>query len=65
LVSERDSVDEIENIVREEKIDLLLMVAHEEGRVEHALCGGENDTVIRKMPCSILLVKQVPDSVEW
>jgi len=65
LVSDRDPVEEIERVVSEEKIDLLLMSAHEEGRIEHALFGGENDTIVRKMPCSILLVKNEPEPVEW
>lgn len=65
LVSDRDPVEEIERVVTEEKIDLLLMSAHEEGRIEHALFGGENDTIVRKMPCSILLVKNEPGPVEW
>jgi nucleotide-binding universal stress UspA family protein len=65
LVSDYDSVDGIERVIREEKIDLLLMSAHEEGRLEHALFGGESDAVIRKMPCSILLVKDEPEPVEW
>jgi nucleotide-binding universal stress UspA family protein len=45
-------------VVGEEKIDLILMSAHEEGRLEHVLFGGENDAIIRKMPCSIMLVKK-------
>jgi nucleotide-binding universal stress UspA family protein len=57
LVSERDSVANIMTVIREETIDLLLLSAHEEGRIEHALFGGENDALLRMMPCSILLVK--------
>lgn len=64
-ISDRDPVEEIERVVREEKIDLILMSAHQEGRIEHALFGGENDTIIRRMPCSILLVKNEPGPVEW
>jgi nucleotide-binding universal stress UspA family protein len=37
--------------------------AHEEGRIERFLVGGSNDAIIRKMPCSILLVKKEPDIV--
>ena len=59
LVSDRDPVEEILRVVSEEKIDLILMSAHEEGRLEHALFGGENDAILRKMPCSILLVKKM------
>jgi nucleotide-binding universal stress UspA family protein len=58
LISDRDPVEEIVRVVSEEKIDLILMSAHKEGRVEHALFGGENDAILRKMPCSIMLVKK-------
>ena len=65
LVSDQDPVKEIEKVVSEEKIDLIVMLAHEEGRIEHALFGREKDTIIRKMPCSILLVKQELEPVNW
>jgi nucleotide-binding universal stress UspA family protein len=65
LVSDRDPVEEIVKVVREEKIDLLVMLAHEEGRLEHALFGGEKDAIVRRMPCSILLVKKEPEPVNW
>jgi nucleotide-binding universal stress UspA family protein len=58
LISDRDPFEEIVRVVSEEKIDLILMSAHEEGRIEHALFGGENDAILRKMPCSIMLVKK-------
>lgn len=58
LVSDRDPVSEIVKVVKEEKVDLIVISAHEEGRIEHALFGGENDAILRKMPCSILLVKK-------
>jgi len=48
----------IRKVVEEERIDLLLMPAHEESRLEHLLFGRINDALIRKLPCSILLVKQ-------
>lgn len=63
LISEGDPLAEIVKVVKEDNIDLLIMIAHEEGRIEHALFGGENDAIIRRMPCSILLVKDEPDSV--
>jgi nucleotide-binding universal stress UspA family protein len=65
LTSDQDPLQEIVKVVTEEKIDLVVMLAHEEGRLEHALFGGENDTVIRNLPCSILLLKKEPESVEW
>ncbi|MCK8600783.1 universal stress protein [Desulfoferrobacter suflitae] len=49
-------VEEILNIVENEQIDLLIMLAHQEGRLEHFLFGRTNETIVRKMPCAILLV---------
>jgi nucleotide-binding universal stress UspA family protein len=51
-------VEEIQKVVEEEKIDLIVMLAHEEGRLEHFLFGRTNDAVLRKLPASILLVKK-------
>ncbi|MGK2908078.1 MAG: universal stress protein [Desulfuromonadales bacterium] len=65
LVSDLDPVDEITRVVNEEKIDLLLLSAREEGHIEHTFFGGENDAILRRMPCSILLVKNEPGPVEW
>ena len=64
LISDLDSIEEIVRVVGEEKIDLIIMHAHQEGLLEHALFGGENDAVIRRMPCSILLVKSEPVTVK-
>jgi nucleotide-binding universal stress UspA family protein len=44
--------------IDEEDIDLLILRSHEEGRLERMLVGGNNDEIIRAMPCSIFLVKQ-------
>ena len=57
LISDRDPLEEIVRLVKEEKIDLILISAHEEGRIEHEFFGGENDAILRKLPCSIMLVK--------
>jgi nucleotide-binding universal stress UspA family protein len=45
-------------VVAEENIDLLILRSHEEGRLERMLVGGNNDEIIRAMPCSVFLVKQ-------
>jgi len=45
-------------IIEEEDIDLLILRSHEEGRLERMLVGGNNDEIIRAMPCSIFLVKE-------
>ena len=43
--------------VEEEKIDLLVMAAYEENRLEHFLFGHCNEGIVRRLPCSTLLVK--------
>ena len=55
---------EILKFVEEKDIDLIVMLAHQEWRLEHFLFGRSNEELIRKMPCSILLVKQEPQAVE-
>ena len=57
LVKEAEPVDEIVKIVQEEKIDLLLMAAHDETRIEHIIYGRINHEIVRKLPCSVFLVK--------
>ncbi|BCS53878.1 universal stress protein [Geobacter sp. SVR] len=63
FVSDKEPLSEIVRIVAEEKIDLILVLAHEEWRLEHLLFGGENDALIRTLPCSILLLKHEPGPV--
>jgi len=58
VIRRGEPIGVIRKVVEEERIDLLLMPAHEESRLEHFLFGRINDTIIRRMPCSILLVKQ-------
>jgi nucleotide-binding universal stress UspA family protein len=65
LVKEGRPIDEIMQTVKDEGIDLMVLLAHEEGRLEHLLFGRDNDAVLRRMPCSILLVKREPESVVW
>jgi len=57
-IREGEPVKEILAVVKKENIDLLILLAHEEGRLEHFLFGRTNEEILRKMPCSILLVKQ-------
>ncbi len=58
VMKEGNPSDEIIKMVRDENIDLLVMSAHEEGHIEHFLFGRENEELIRRMPCSIVLVKK-------
>jgi nucleotide-binding universal stress UspA family protein len=59
-IREGKPVEEILAAVKEEKIDLIIMSAHEEGRLEHYMFGRTVEELTRKMPCSILLVKYNP-----
>ena len=52
--------EEVITAVKEEKIDLVILAAHEEGRFEHFLFGRTVEELSRKMPCSILLVNYNP-----
>ena len=56
-VRDGDPVDEVIKIVKSEQIDLLILLAHQEGRLEHFLFGRSNDKILRRMPCSIMFVK--------
>ena len=49
--------DAIQEAVESEKIDLILMLAHREGRLEHFLFGKTNDAVIRRLPATLMLVE--------
>jgi nucleotide-binding universal stress UspA family protein len=65
IVREGKPGDEVPRVVKDERIDLIVMLAHEEGRLEHWLFGTDEDKVVRKMPCSILLIKKEPGPVKW
>jgi nucleotide-binding universal stress UspA family protein len=49
--------DEIQNVVESENVDLILMLAHREGRLEHFLFGKTNEEIIRRLPATLMLVK--------
>jgi universal stress protein A len=65
LIKEGKPTEEILKVVKEENIDLIIMLAHEEGHLEHFLFGRSNEEIIRKMPCSILMVKKEPEPVTF
>ena len=58
FVTQHPIATEVPRIVEEEKIDLLIMVAFEEGRLEHFLFSASSHEILRKMPCNVLLVKE-------
>jgi nucleotide-binding universal stress UspA family protein len=61
LIREGDPTVELFKAVKGEGIDLLILLTHEEGHLEHFLFGRSNEEIIRKMPCSVLLVKKEPE----
>lgn len=65
IIREGDPDKEVMKLVQEQQIDLLIMLAHQEGRLEHFLFGRSNEELIRQLPCSILLIKQEPEPVKW
>jgi nucleotide-binding universal stress UspA family protein len=65
IVTDKDPVKEIIRVSKEDKSDLIVVLAHEEGILEHALVGRDIHKLIRKLPCSILLVKREPNRVNW
>jgi nucleotide-binding universal stress UspA family protein len=52
-----EPADEIHKVVESEDVDLIIMLAHQEGRLEHFLFGKTNDAVIRSLPATLMLVK--------
>ena len=63
LVREGEPTREILKTIEEEQIDLLVMLAHGEGRLEDLLFNRSNDELVRKMPCSIMLVKKEAEAI--
>jgi nucleotide-binding universal stress UspA family protein len=55
---------EILNTVRSNNIDLIIMIAHAEGHLEQMLFDRVNEEIHRKLPCTIMFVKQEPSSVK-
>ncbi|MDD5243277.1 MAG: universal stress protein [Syntrophorhabdaceae bacterium] len=57
MTEDVEPVHEIVKIVETEKIDLLIMAAHNETRIEHIVYGRINHEIVRRLPCSVFLVK--------
>lgn len=56
-VKDGDPVEAISQAVEKEGVDLILMLAHREGRLEHFLFGKTNDAIVRRLPASLMLVR--------
>ena len=63
-ITDGDPDEKILHFVKDKNIDLLIMLAHEEGRLEHLLFGRSINLIIRKLPCSVMLVKKEPERTE-
>lgn len=57
IIEQGRPTDEIQKVVESQNVDLILMLAHEEGRIEHFLFGRTNEAIIRKLPATVMLVK--------
>jgi len=51
-------VDEILDAINRNHIDLVIMLAHKEGHLEHFFCSSDVDKIVSRLPCSILLLKE-------
>ena len=58
LIVEGDPTKKIFEVVEQEKIDLIVMLAYQQWRLEHWLFGRGLDEIVRKMPCSVLLIQK-------
>ena len=65
IIKNGEPTEEILRTVKEEKIDLIILLAHEEWKLEHFLFGRSNEELARRMPCSILFVKKELKPVRW
>jgi universal stress protein A len=59
-IAEGSPQKEILRAVKNNKIDLLIIIAHAEGYLERALFDRLNEEIHRKLPCTIMFVKQEP-----
>jgi universal stress protein A len=57
-VIEGEPRKEIFKFIEEKDIDLLVMSSYEQWHLEHLLFGREIHEIVRRMPCSVLLVQQ-------
>jgi len=63
-ITEGPPEKEILRAVNGNKIDLLIMTAHPEGHLEQVLFDRLNEKIHRRLPCSIMFVKQEPLTVK-
>jgi universal stress protein A len=57
FIKEGEPAAQIMDVIEEENIDLVILHAHTDSFWDHFLYGYRSDEMIRKIPCSVLLVK--------
>lgn len=57
IIANGPAYAEVIDLVEKDNIDLIIMMAHEEGHLESYLFDHDSQRIIRNMPCSIFLVK--------
>ena len=62
---EGEPTTEILKVIKKENIDLVILLAYQENRLEHFLFGRSNEEIIEKMPCSVILVKKGPETMSY
>jgi len=58
LIVEGDPSKKLFEVVEKEKIDLIIMLSYQQWLLEHWLFGRGIDEIVRKMPCSVLLIEK-------
>jgi len=58
LIVEGDPTKKLFEVVQEEKIDLIVMLSYQQWLLEHWLFGRGIDEIVRKMPCTVLLIEK-------
>ncbi|MDA8088276.1 MAG: universal stress protein [Nitrospiraceae bacterium] len=60
IVVKGEPVKEILKTVKEKNVNLLVLPTHSETRLEHMFFGHTTEEIVRKLPCSILMVRKEP-----
>jgi nucleotide-binding universal stress UspA family protein len=64
IVREGEPAAKITEVIEEKKIDLLVVPAHPEDKLESFLFESVNRKLMRDMPCSIMMLKTLPEDLE-
>ncbi|MBP7526553.1 MAG: universal stress protein [Syntrophorhabdaceae bacterium] len=57
MVEQGEPVQQTLEAVKKCGTDLIIMAAHEEGRIERMIYGRSTHEILRRLPCSLMLVK--------